>query len=220
MNRLALLSLVLLGGLGGSPPKPEKPKLPAVPEREAVLLSPPHALPDEPHIHQLDTAIRHARRQAREIDAYLFRHTADRAEELRRHRLALLDFADRWAATPAISPPFARPVVEADTKHREWVAYQQTPTAADTRPQREPQRPSEPPPAPLPSQPKSSRPPKPKPPPVRCPRRYCLAAPGKPCRGRSGDTAPTHPERERASKRKEIFGCEGRAASPPQEDSP
>lgn len=200
MNLNMFTFLLLAGAVGGpSEPKPEPlPKQPADPEREAALLSPPHVLPEEPTVYHLDTAIRIARQQGRDIDAYLSDHASDRAEELRRHRLSLLIFADdladdlrslRMAARPApisIDPEAVAAEAELRAKGIDYdgerARYEQTVhRVVETLRERQNARP----------------------PPVRCPRRYCLAAPGKPCRGRSGNTAPVHPERERAAKRKE-----------------
>lgn len=194
MNRLALLSLVLLGGLGGPPPEPEPPKLPAVPGREEELLRPMPALPEAPTSYQLATAARHAYRRAREIDDYLYVHVAARGEELRWQRLAILEFADRLEADRREAEH------RADEAHRAWVASQHVPTAAEER--HTVNRPPAPTPAPPRAQPMHIRAPKPKPPPVRCPVKHCQARPGDRCRGHSGEAMDTlHPERVRAFER-------------------
>lgn len=182
---LNMLTLLLLAGAINGPPEPEpQPKLPADPEREEALLSPPHVLPDEPTTYQLDTAIRHARRQARDIDAYIVGHEADRVDELRAHYRVLLGAVRRvearlreaeGEAKRAASPPESRTGSSAPS-----IDSSQTATR--------------------PTLPRRTRPPEPAAVKVRCPR--CQAKPGRRCRGRSGTTMSSpHPERVRAWER-------------------
>lgn len=214
MNPIFLALLAIAAGGPVVVPEvrePEPPRLPPDVDAEDELLrfiaEPPEDVPD----HKIETAIRLARKQARDIDAYLVRHTSPRGADLRRHRLELLDVADRWARDLRIEQR-----VRIERARASFVEWGRAAQNASARVEAAMQQVSER----VPAEVKASKTIFIKPPPtiarrvgdfvietpiplVRCPRTYCLAAPGRRCRGRSGEAMDTpHPERVRASQRK------------------
>ena len=159
-------------------------KMPANPEREAELLSPPRDLDDAAPTHAAGAWLRHTLRQARDIDAYIVGHEADRVDELRAHYRVLLAAVRR---------------VEARIREAEREAKRATPPPESRTGNSAPSINSSQT-ATRPTLPRRTRPPEPAAVKVRCPR--CQAKPGRRCRGRSGTTMSSpHPERVRAWER-------------------
>lgn len=203
--RPPLAAFLLLAACAGEVPiampphrPPPPPRLPPDEDAEDALLRFMVEPPDDALEHEIETAIRLARRQAREIEGYLTGHTSTRAEELRRHRLALLDLAAACDAHRLFRSTYPSSL-SVQHEHCQSMGVSTAANAEYTQTRCQPDPPAVTPPKPLPAR---RHPEKPAALAVRCPRKSCAAKPGARCRGRSGEAmdAP-HAERQRTWER-------------------